>query len=275
MTRTTRISFSFLATLSLVSSGLIAQAQSQNRDLPNYEAITAKDPLVPKEELKWMVMPLTKDELTVESEAWLQLVKDKAKKIAAAELGNIQINKQVDKAQAAEKAAEKSQVAIEVAKTAQANAEAGDSDEAAEAERATKEAEAATAKASAAAAELEAEKERAESNAEVQAVVEETVQKVVEKEAQEKLLEEGTEPEADKEATTTSNAPARTAAVSADVAALQDTAERAKETQELKAEEKQKFWKGSTNCGRSGWRWWTGHGWYWRSSKRRVARSRK
>ena len=49
--------------------------------------ITTIDPLVPLDQLRIMVRPLTKDELQVEANAWFELLRNKARQIAAARLG--------------------------------------------------------------------------------------------------------------------------------------------------------------------------------------------
>ncbi|WP_228030262.1 mechanosensitive ion channel family protein [Gimesia benthica] len=49
--------------------------------------VTTIDPLVPLDQLRIMVRPLTKDELQVEANAWFELLRNKARQIAAARLG--------------------------------------------------------------------------------------------------------------------------------------------------------------------------------------------
>lgn len=49
--------------------------------------VTTIDPLVPLDQLRIMVRPLTKEELQVEANAWFELLRNKARQIAAARLG--------------------------------------------------------------------------------------------------------------------------------------------------------------------------------------------
>ncbi len=62
-------------------------------------AQTAGDPAVPLEELKLMLRPLTKDELVVEADAWLALLKAKVAEISKYELGVKHKNKRIEQAQ--------------------------------------------------------------------------------------------------------------------------------------------------------------------------------
>ena len=49
--------------------------------------VTTIDPLVPLDQLRIMVRPLTKDELQAEANAWFELLRNKSRQIAAARLG--------------------------------------------------------------------------------------------------------------------------------------------------------------------------------------------
>lgn len=71
--------------LGLALSGLAAA---------DYAAVTTADPQIPTEELTVVVVPLTQDELVVEADAWLALVKEKAHAVAELELVNKKIKAQ-------------------------------------------------------------------------------------------------------------------------------------------------------------------------------------
>lgn len=60
------------------------QPSQPTKDL---KPITTIDASIPLDQLKIMVRPLTKDELEVEANAWFQLLRNKARQIAAARLG--------------------------------------------------------------------------------------------------------------------------------------------------------------------------------------------
>ena len=74
-----------IATIWVVSSasGLVAEDEEK----PAPQPVTTLDPTVPREQLRWMVRPLTKPELEVEAAAWFELLRNKSRQIAAARLG--------------------------------------------------------------------------------------------------------------------------------------------------------------------------------------------
>ncbi len=65
-----------------------------------YSATTVSDPQIPIEDLELLLKPLTKDELIVEAEAWLELLKEKVKQISDAEIQVRQESREIDKMQA-------------------------------------------------------------------------------------------------------------------------------------------------------------------------------
>lgn len=65
------------------ASGLVAEDEEK----PAPKPVTTLDPTVPREQLRWMVRPLTKPELEVEAAAWFELLRNKSRQIAAARLG--------------------------------------------------------------------------------------------------------------------------------------------------------------------------------------------
>ena len=68
--------------LSVASSGVRAQDGAS--------ATTVADPAVPVDQLEWQLKPLTQDELAVEAEQWLLLLKAKAREISQGEIAQLQ-----------------------------------------------------------------------------------------------------------------------------------------------------------------------------------------
>ncbi|KAA5539069.1 mechanosensitive ion channel family protein [Roseiconus nitratireducens] len=100
-----------------------AGAADQDAKDPPYEPITTVNPQIPPDQLEILVKPLTKSELQGEADAWLELLRKKAKQIAAAQLAVKKTNEAMDAgdgraAEAAMKAADA------VQKKAEAEAEA-------------------------------------------------------------------------------------------------------------------------------------------------------
>lgn len=50
-------------------------AEDKNKQEPPPEPVTISDPSIPVDELELLVKPLTADELLVEADAWLELLK--------------------------------------------------------------------------------------------------------------------------------------------------------------------------------------------------------
>ena len=71
---------------------------SQEAD-PNYTATTISDPQIPVGDLELLLKPLTKSELIVEAEAWLQLLKSKVSQISAVEIQMRQKSREIDQKQ--------------------------------------------------------------------------------------------------------------------------------------------------------------------------------
>jgi len=61
-----------------------------------YTATTISDPQIPVGDLELLLKPLTKSELIVEAEAWLQLLKSKVSQISAAEIQMRQKSREID-----------------------------------------------------------------------------------------------------------------------------------------------------------------------------------
>ena len=63
---------------------------------PKYTATTISDPQIPVGDLELLLKPLTKSELTVEAEAWRQLLKSKVSQISEAEILMRQKSREID-----------------------------------------------------------------------------------------------------------------------------------------------------------------------------------
>ncbi|MHC4324544.1 MAG: mechanosensitive ion channel family protein [Planctomycetota bacterium] len=86
--------FSVVYTLLVVSfftSGAFGGEPEQK-----YAATTVSDPQVPVGDLELLLKPLTKSELIVEAEAWLQLLKSKVSQISAAEIQMREKSREID-----------------------------------------------------------------------------------------------------------------------------------------------------------------------------------
>jgi small conductance mechanosensitive channel len=78
--------------VSSLTSGSISQEAERE-----YTATTASDPQIHVGDLELLLRPLTKNELVVEAEAWLLLLKDKVKEISAIEIQMRQKSREIDK----------------------------------------------------------------------------------------------------------------------------------------------------------------------------------
>ena len=87
--------FSIVCMLFIVwflASGSFSQEAEQK-----YTATTISDPQIPAGDLELLLKPLTKSELIVEVEAWLQLLKSKVTEISTAEIQMRQKSREIDK----------------------------------------------------------------------------------------------------------------------------------------------------------------------------------
>jgi small conductance mechanosensitive channel len=98
----------FLALLALSVLSMTPAAAADSKS----QAVTTADPTIPTEELDTILAPMTVDELTVEADGWLALVKKAAEQVAETKLAIIHQNKTRD---AAEEKAEKAEETIEKA----------------------------------------------------------------------------------------------------------------------------------------------------------------
>jgi len=109
-----------------LNSNLLAQ-DSEKPVTPEIKAVTAADPGIPLDELTLLVKPLTADELKVEAEAWMELLKEKTRETSQAELAIKQKNKSIEKAEDVQDAIEETQDVLEDVKQASREArESGD-----------------------------------------------------------------------------------------------------------------------------------------------------
>ena len=84
----------------------------------SYKASTTTELKIPIDHLEVIVKPLTVDELKVEAEAWIELLKEKLRKISDAELAVKKKREQIEKAEEAADAAVEAKEADEEAKKA-------------------------------------------------------------------------------------------------------------------------------------------------------------
>lgn len=80
-----------------LASGSFSQEASAEQ---KYAATTISDPQIHAGDLELLLKPLTKSELIVEAEAWLQLLKSKVKEISAAEIQMRQKSREIDQKEA-------------------------------------------------------------------------------------------------------------------------------------------------------------------------------
>ena len=76
----------FVVSLLFLSHPSDSASAQEEGGSQGYTAVTIADPKVPTDHLQLMLRSLTKDELTVEADAWLGLLKAKIKEITDAEL---------------------------------------------------------------------------------------------------------------------------------------------------------------------------------------------
>jgi small conductance mechanosensitive channel len=82
-------------------------ARSADAEGTSGEAISTADPAIPLDELELIVRPLTREELVVEADAWMALLKAKVREISDAELAAKQKRTEIAKTEEAAEAAQK------------------------------------------------------------------------------------------------------------------------------------------------------------------------
>ena len=108
----------------LVFTSFATHAHDQEQPAePGIEAVTVTDPEVPVDELQLMVKPLTVEELKIEAEAWMELLKDKTRQTTQAEIAIKQKNKRIDQAEEVQEAIEETQEILQQAEEASLDAQ--------------------------------------------------------------------------------------------------------------------------------------------------------
>ncbi|MBI1374532.1 MAG: mechanosensitive ion channel [Phycisphaera sp.] len=167
----------------VVSIGAFAVSAPTARaaDAAAYQAVSTADPTIPPDQLKLLLMPMTKSEMEVEAQAWLELLKAKVHEISSAEIAVKQKHTEMKAVEKAAAAIEEAKDAADEAKqAADAAAAKGDTDAAKAAEDKAKQA---AEKAKAAEKVTDAAKEAAaktEQNADVKEATQKAVEKAVE-----------------------------------------------------------------------------------------------
>ena len=91
----------------------IAAAEDPNAPTTDVVAVTVADPDVPLDELALMVRPMTADELKIEANAWMELLRQKTLQTSQAELAIKQKNKSIEKAEEVQRAIEDTETVLE------------------------------------------------------------------------------------------------------------------------------------------------------------------
>jgi len=100
-------------TLASLISLHVAAAEDPNAPATDAVAVTVADPDVPLDELALMVKPMTADELKVEANAWMEMLRQKTLQTSQAELAIKQKNKSIEKAEEVQEAIEDTQAVLE------------------------------------------------------------------------------------------------------------------------------------------------------------------
>lgn len=112
-----RIVQCFCLSLAMASTVSLAQEEppSPGSDI---EPITTVNPDIPLDELALLVKPLTAEELKVEAEAWMSLLRDKTRETSQAELAIKQKNKTIEKAEEVQESIEETREVLDEVKEA-------------------------------------------------------------------------------------------------------------------------------------------------------------
>ncbi|MHC4677184.1 MAG: mechanosensitive ion channel family protein [Planctomycetota bacterium] len=86
----------FIVFMLVAASPFIPVCFSQETEQESV-AMTTSDPQIPVEDLELLLKPLTKDELTIEAEAWLLLLKNKAREISTVEIQMREKSREIEK----------------------------------------------------------------------------------------------------------------------------------------------------------------------------------
>lgn len=93
-----------LVILSMILPIYVPSAIADNDGQKVAKIMTVSDPAIPVKQLEWQVMPMTKDQLVVEADAWLHLLQEKVEQLAAVEIEIDQANRESQKAKENSKA---------------------------------------------------------------------------------------------------------------------------------------------------------------------------
>ena len=107
-----RTSFCIACLVQLIIVAVGASWAPAHGESPDYAPVTAQDPLIQKDHLEILLTPLTQDELALEAEAWMELVKEKVRQISNAEIA---VKFKIEEIESAEDAAEALEDAQEAA----------------------------------------------------------------------------------------------------------------------------------------------------------------
>lgn len=146
------------------------------------KAVSTRDPGIPLDQLELLLKPLTKTELVIEADAWLQILKAKVKQISDAEIAVKKKNEQIAKAEEVADAAKVAKDAAEEARKAKKTASQDGSQEAAkEAAEAAKKAEKKAAEVKKVAEEASKAEKQTEADEAIRAATEDALKKAAEK----------------------------------------------------------------------------------------------
>ena len=146
------------------------------------KAVSTRDPGIPLDQLELLLRPLTKTELVIEADAWLQILKAKVKQISDAEIAVKKKNEQIAKAEEVADAAKVAKDAAEEARKAKKTASQDGSQEAAkEAAEAAKKAEKKAAEVKKVAEEASKAEKQTEADEAIRAATEDALKKAAEK----------------------------------------------------------------------------------------------
>lgn len=113
--------------LPVVLSAASVQAAAEADAAAGPAAVSVDDPKVPIDELELLLVPLTKQQLLTEADAWQQIVQQKAEQIAYAEIAVKRQNREIKETQAIQDEAKKAHKEVEKVKAkAEKAAAAGD-----------------------------------------------------------------------------------------------------------------------------------------------------
>jgi len=161
-------------------------------------AVSTRDPGIPLDQLELLLRPLTKTELVIEADAWLQILKAKVKQISDAEIA-VKKNEQIAKAEEVVDAAKAAREAAEEARKAKETASReGGLEAAKEAAEAAKEAEKKAAVVKKVAEEVGKAEKQAEADEAIRAATEDALEKAAERAEETDSAHRVPAPEADK-----------------------------------------------------------------------------